>query len=56
MTVEAVADLFSEIVRTATPSAVVCFRNTFGHTEVPHEWRDRVVAQACVVIAGTRDG
>ncbi len=46
MTVEAVADLFSEIVRTATPSAVVCFRNNFGHTEVPHEWRHRVVEDA----------
>ena len=39
----AIDDLFAEIVRTATPGAVVCFRNFLGWTEVPARWRDIVV-------------
>lgn len=35
--------LFAEIVRTAAPGAIVCFRNFVGWTEVPERWRLRVV-------------
>jgi S-adenosylmethionine-diacylglycerol 3-amino-3-carboxypropyl transferase len=35
--------LFAEIVRTAAPGAIVCFRNFVGWTEVPKRWRSRVV-------------
>jgi S-adenosylmethionine-diacylglycerol 3-amino-3-carboxypropyl transferase len=32
-------ELFTEIVRTATPNARLCFRNFVGWTEVPERWR-----------------
>lgn len=35
--------LFTEIVRTATPGARLCFRNFVGWTEVPQRFRDVVV-------------
>ncbi|HEV8611942.1 MAG TPA: DUF3419 family protein [Gemmatimonadales bacterium] len=35
--------LFGEIVRTAAPGAVLCFRNFVGWTEVPERWRASVV-------------
>src|SRR5690348_17154624 len=35
--------LFEEIVRTATPNAVLCFRNFVGWTEVPGRFRRLVV-------------
>ena len=35
--------LFTEIVRTARPGAVLCFRNFVGWTEVPQRWRHAVV-------------
>ena len=43
MTPVAVDELFAEIVRTARPDAIVCFRNNFGHTDVPAAWQQRVV-------------
>ncbi len=38
----AVDAMFAEIVRTAAPGAVLCFRNFVGWTEVPVRWRGRV--------------
>lgn len=38
-----VDELFAEIVRTAAPGAVLCFRNFVGWTEVPERWRGVVV-------------
>lgn len=35
-------ELFAEIVRTAAPSARLCFRNFVGWTEVPQRWRSVV--------------
>jgi S-adenosylmethionine-diacylglycerol 3-amino-3-carboxypropyl transferase len=35
--------LFTEIVRTAAPNAVLCFRNFVGWTEVPSRFREAVV-------------
>ena len=40
---DAIDALFAEIARTATPGAVVCFRNFLGWTEVPDRWRSVVV-------------
>jgi S-adenosylmethionine-diacylglycerol 3-amino-3-carboxypropyl transferase len=40
---EAMDDLFAEIARTATPGAIVCFRNFLGWTEVPERWHDVIV-------------
>ena len=39
----AIDALFAEIVRTAAPGAVVCFRNFLGWTEVPERWRGIVI-------------
>jgi S-adenosylmethionine-diacylglycerol 3-amino-3-carboxypropyl transferase len=38
-----VGELFAEIARVAAPGARVLFRNFLGHTEVPGEWRRRIV-------------
>lgn len=40
--------LFTEVVRTATPSAVLCFRNFVGWTEVPDRFRRVVVEDAAL--------
>ena len=40
---EEVDALFAEVVRTAEPGAVVCFRNFVSWTEIPLRWRRRVV-------------
>ncbi|MBA3452406.1 MAG: DUF3419 family protein [Deltaproteobacteria bacterium] len=39
----AIDEMFGEIERTATTSAVICFRNNFADTQVPVKWRDVVV-------------
>ena len=40
---DAIDELFAEVVRTATPGAVLCFRNFLGWTEIPSRWREVVV-------------
>ena len=40
---DAIDALFGEIVRTAMPGAVLCFRNFLGWTEVPPAWRAIVI-------------
>jgi S-adenosylmethionine-diacylglycerol 3-amino-3-carboxypropyl transferase len=40
---DAIDELFAEIARTATPGAIVCFRNFLGWTEVPERWRGIVI-------------
>ena len=35
--------LFAEVARTATPNAVLCFRNFVGWTEVPSRFRNIIV-------------
>nr|MBA3499806.1 DUF3419 family protein [Deltaproteobacteria bacterium] len=43
MTPRAIDELFAEIVRTAAPGAIVCFRNNFAHTDVPAHFQHHVV-------------
>jgi hypothetical protein len=40
---DAIDALFGEIARTATPGAILCFRNFLGWTEVPARWRQIVI-------------
>jgi S-adenosylmethionine-diacylglycerol 3-amino-3-carboxypropyl transferase len=42
MTPLAIDELFAEIVRTAAPGAIVCFRNNFAHTDVPEHMQHLV--------------
>lgn len=40
---EQLDELFAEVVRTAEPDAVLCFRNFVSWTDIPERWRERVV-------------
>ena len=42
---DAIDELFAEVVRTATPGAILCFRNFVGWTEVPVAWQGAVVEE-----------